>query len=134
MNYAVMKTGWFTDVGLALQTVALNFQAFDDCTYPEISSPSLSGDCQAAVVTMSATDACGNTATIGVPINLDTVNPTVTCGAGITSYNTNSKYMVNPQFSFNATDHCGRKLYSSFPSQKISRDIFWLAENLNIKQ
>lgn len=86
--------------------------AIDDCTPSvTITSPALSGTCNAVTARINATDQCGNMASTAFNLSVDTTPPTVTCDVGIpqlTYYLRSHEFnLYNVNFTFTATDDCG---------------------------
>ena len=71
--------------------------------------------CGASIVTINATDYCGNHATATVPVQIDSAPPTAMCsfGGSTTAFATTSvlaKQMYDVSFEYDATDACGKPI------------------------
>ncbi|KAL3913879.1 MAG: hypothetical protein SGILL_006319, partial [Bacillariaceae sp.] len=111
---------WFTSNDDALECVSTYSTVVDDCDTTAAFGdgfPSLSGTCDEALITVEASDRCGNPAEPKtVPVFVDLLAPVVSCGLGESSnptlyvQDTGAGIMTDVKLEYEATDNCGRPL------------------------
>ena len=78
-----MSARWFASPAEAAAAVAAATSAIDDCQRVTVQRPEISGTCNAALASVTATDACDNWSTATTPLRIDGQSPSIAIGDGI---------------------------------------------------